>query len=407
MSIVGAEYLFPVSYKGAFWHAYSYSTNGGTEVAIHKIVNSSKQTIDELGTKLKEFTVKGCIVPFETQGTGEPPQYISQRDYVLSSLDSPGKGVLVHPTFGALTDIKAISWSLDESDESIGKGSLTVQFRVSNFDGVIKRDVEEASTINAIQREANSNVLSDMSNEIDADTGLLGNYAAIKEKAQQVGDKIESANEAIQIIQGDIDAVTAEIAEFQNDVATLAAFPQKYAASVTNIFATINGSVATAVTGVEAFKTFFGFGFLTDINLTFGTNAAKAINKNTSVVNTSINALALTSVYQHSANLDFKTVDEVNELESLLDDQFNLIMENGDKDLSVIKTLLDGRDRIRSLFESRRLTAARVIEVISPITSARTLSYRYYGSDSEANAISDLNNSYGIAMSGKIKVFTS
>ena len=82
-------------------------------------------------------------------------------------------------------------------------------------------------------------------------------------------------------------------------------------------------------------------------------------------------------------------------------------MENGDKDLSVIKTLLDGRDRIRSLFESRRLTAARVIEVISPITSARTLSYRYYGSDSEANAISDLNNSYGIAMSGKIKVFTS
>jgi len=406
-TVQGSEYLFPVQYKGVQWYAYSYTTDGGTEVAIHKIANSSKQTIEELGSKLSTYKIKGCIQPFDAVGTGEQPDYISERDYVIDALNSPGKGLLVHPTFGALTDIKAVDWSLDESDESIGKGGLTVTFQVSNFDGVIAEDVAEAASLNNTQEIANANANTDLAENLEADTGLLGVYNDLKEAATRVGDAIEEVGEAVQLVEDAVADVTSQIAEIQENIAVLASAPQAFANAVTNVFATINGTVATAVSGFESFRTFFGFGFLTDLELSFGTNAAAAINKNNRTINTSINGLALTSAYQHAANLDLKTLSDIDEIEQILDDQFNLIMENGDKDLSIIPTILDGRDRIRQLFQSRRLVAARVVEVEVPLTSSRTLAYRYYGSDYEADAIADLNDSYGINMSGVVKVFTS
>jgi|TARA_R110002074_G_scaffold263599_2_gene435643 hypothetical protein len=434
------SYLLPIKYKSATWYSNSYKTKGGTLTATQKIINSSRQNIAELGVMQNEFTVEGFIAaaPVQLPAINEI-DYIEVKQEVISALNSPDRGTLEHPTFGVVENVKAISWSLDESDESLGIGKLKVKFGISNAidpdtAAVLQPLVGESDFADLLENmpEADlsdivpGSVLVPLSflEQLGLDVAVFAlsvfdNIAAFvslpmfQSALEVVGDIAEGFSKAldfVEFVSDKIDEVSATISDFAAQIGQLAAIPGLLVTSITNVFGVINSAVTSAITGFTAMTSFFDFGWVTGIDpftaLNSGTQQSRDEASNAQNVNTTMNCTALLGSYTHITGLEIRTVDELDNIESILDLQYQGIVDNGNLDLEIVQSVSEARDLVRSYFDNIRPNVARVVEIHSGNTSARTLAYRLYGSDSDANSIADLNLSNGIVMGGSLKVFS-
>ena len=449
---VKGNYLLTLKYKSATWFADSFKTKGGTITATQKVINSSKQNVAELGVEQNEFVVEGFIAasPISEEDLEiverREDDYIEVRDEVIKVLNSPGRGTLTHPTFGVVDNVKAVSWSLDESSvSSPGIGKLSVKFLISNAidpdSPVVLGEIVGAETFTSaleilgdkplnLSEVVQGTELVELSFlqslGLTALEGILaavdfvsGAIAAITEFPifKSVLSVVEVVSKAFDDVMGfiefatdQIDQVSAVVSSFAATIGELAAIPGLLVASITNVFGVINAAVTSAVSGFTAMTSFFNFGWVTDIDplTAFGseTKQSQAAIANTQNINTNVNCNALLAAYTQVTGLDMRTLDELDEIEATLDSQYEGIMLNGNLDLEIVQTVKETRDSMRIYLENRRLNAARVIEIETGITSARTLSYRLYGTDFDSNNIADLNLSNGISMSGRLKVFS-
>tara|TARA_R110000744_G_scaffold196160_4_gene315391 strand:+ start:6214 stop:7581 length:1368 start_codon:yes stop_codon:yes gene_type:complete len=449
---VKGKYLLTLKYKSATWFADSFKTKGGTITATQKIINSSKQNVAELGIEQNEFTIDGFIAasPISEADLAEAEKreddYIDVRDEVIKVLNSPGRGTLTHPTFGVVDNVKAVSWSLDESSvSSPGIGKLSVKFVISNAINpdapAILGEIVGPETFTAAFEELLAEPL-DISAEVpgselvelsflqslgldaleailaaaDFVSGLISAildstiFTAIVSVVEAVSKAFDTVMGFVEFATDQIDKVSAIVSSFAATIGELAAIPGLLVASITNVFGVINSAVTSAISGFKAMTSFFSFGWVSDIDpfsaFGSGTKQSQAVIANTQNINTNVNCNALLAAYTQVTGLDMRTLDELDEIEATLDSQYEGIMLNGNLDLGIVQTVKETRDSMRIYLENRRLNAARVIEIDTRITSARTLSYRLYGTDFDSNNIADLNLSNGISMSGRLKVFS-
>ena len=367
--------------------------------------------------------------------------YLQIRNQVLQSLNSPGTGTLIHPTFGIIHNVKVLSWDLDEGDKTVGVGKLKVTFGISNYNGgvetqpVTPADMETENFWASILAQLTLSVIVTTNKVVIPGVEELTKFqeftkaikavynsalATITKLGETLAAGLEYIQDGIDFVQDGISrvtdaiaTVTSAVANFQNIVAQIAAFPAQLATAVTNVFSAIKGAIVSVKAGFNVFTSFFNFGWLVDADPllldTFGKDnrQEQQAKENDNRIKTSVNCLALTSAYTQATGLELRTVDEVDELEAILDKQFYSILENGDRSLEIVASVSGSRDKMTQFLANKRLNAVRVIDIHTNHISSRSLAYRLYGDDADANAIADLNILNGIVMNGDVKVFTS
>ncbi|MDR1946634.1 MAG: DNA circularization N-terminal domain-containing protein [Desulfovibrio sp.] len=81
------------SYKGVPFGVLDASGQGGRRTVVHEFPLRDVPYIEDLGRAARTFTVQGFLLG---------PTFMEQRDALISALEEPGPGLLVHPWYGEL-----------------------------------------------------------------------------------------------------------------------------------------------------------------------------------------------------------------------------------------------------------------------------------------------------------------
>ena len=128
--------LHPASYRGAYFFIASTSTSGGRKISRKLPVDSDKQLLEDMGLRNRAFNVTGTIAPRRDNNGSIITTYQKVRDDLLAALELGGTGILIHPFYGRLENIVAITWSVTEDMRSLGDTPITITFEISNTDGL-------------------------------------------------------------------------------------------------------------------------------------------------------------------------------------------------------------------------------------------------------------------------------
>lgn len=404
----GYDYITSFEYKNVSMIYVSSSVSGARKTAVKKFVNSSGQLVEDLGGNQRGYEIQGMIALL----SGDEPEsivstlpYTQKRDSIIEVLESKGPGNLVHPMYGVIENAVVTSYSLNESISELGIGQISVTFAISNTDGA---PVEEEITLAQIS-ESNQNVLAKVSDSIAetwlADVGLLGVYESAKEKAEEFSDTVSNVMDYADKAADSIEEVNSMVANLQSNIISLASAPQNFAREFVNVFNTINGTLATVGSVIDVYEGFFGFGFLTDVELSFDTVANNSIKSNNSVLNNAVASASIAGSYLASAQIDYATVSDIDAEVERLNDQLETFID-GDIDPEIKGELLSAKDFYNKIMSDKKQTTSRVIEVETNSIGARALSYMYYGNDSNYIEISEINGGNGIYLGGVVKVFS-
>lgn len=130
--------------------------------------------------------------------------------------------------------------------------------------------------------------------------------------------------------------------------------------------------------------------------------------KNDNILDQSVNAQALSYAYVSVAQVSFETVAEIEVAERELETQYKLIVDPESSNKEVNTALTDMRIIVQAFFDEQRLSVKQVISVHTNITSARLLSYQYYGESETAAQIVGLNGISDVSfVEGDVDILTS
>ena len=82
------------SFRGVPFWLDTDSVNVGRRTQLHEFPQRDQPFVEDLGRRTRQYKFSGFVVGDDC---------LSQRDRLLTALDTPGPGELVHPWFGRMT----------------------------------------------------------------------------------------------------------------------------------------------------------------------------------------------------------------------------------------------------------------------------------------------------------------
>lgn len=390
--------LHPATYKGVKFLMMISSVIGGRKSVRHEFPNSDKQTIEDLGLAPKIFNVTAVI-------SGD--SYIQDRSRFISVLEDGEPGVLAHPWFGQLNNYVARTYTLLENLTSLGEAKFTITFEISNTEGVPVKAQNTLSIISAANDTTIAAVVADFAANYNVNTGFIGNFTDAVAKSNSV---ITAFRNNITVIAAtgvaQVNELTKQLDAFENNVNGLIGQPQDLIDSISELYSTTNTIYDTPADNNIVFEQFFDFG---DTDTTINPTTAGLIERlnNRDIMNQANQILALSYTYFNTAQIDFETVDQIEESADTLETQYQKVITGDGLTDETKSVLTDMRTAMQEFFEEQRLNARQIIEVDTNLTSARLLAFQYYADSSEAGQLIELNQFEDVSfIEGVVKVLT-
>ena len=220
------SYITKASYKGVEFIFTNSSVGGGKKTAVKEFVNSDYQLIEELGKKQRSYSVSAYVAL-----VGEEENYITKRDAILAALESPGPGIFVHPVYGAIPNCIVVKYSIDESTDQAGIGTLQIEFGITNVTFGPVEDVLTPSILVQNNKAVTATSQSMIESKFKVNPKLLNVYNSAKLKVTAISDQFKSGvkfavkatDDVTKAIRKPTDALSNTIADFQRDVVKLRA----------------------------------------------------------------------------------------------------------------------------------------------------------------------------------------
>lgn len=384
------------SFKGVPIAIASGEVQGGRKTVTHTFPSRDTQSVEDLGLKPRSYTLELII---------RGDDYFGYRNRLLAALESDSPGELIHPMYGRLTNMKAVSFSLNESFGSFGDAVISAKFEPDTSTGIPKAAGNVVTQVRTAQQQVSAAVSADIADQFVVTPGFTGNFAAATGKVQGI---IDAANEATQFIgqaATDLNQFSAQIGDLSASVNSLVTNPLALADSIVNLFESVNGLYASADATFQTMLGFFGFGN-TDTPISRLTAGLDQRATNAGVLNGAANALALSYAYLAATEVQIQTVRDIDAISLALDGQYLSVQESSVSD-EVKGLITDQRVLTLQVLDETRLTAPQIIQVETNTTSTRLLSFDYYGSDELGEDLANLNGVTDVSfVSGAVEVVT-
>jgi len=399
--------LQPASYRGVPFYVASTTTAGGRKTATKSFVNSDLQVVEDLGKKQREFSVSGIVAARHNASGAVIRTYLEIRNALLAALEKGGPGVLVHPFYGRLENVVAVTFSISEDLSKLGEAPIEIQFAISNADGLPQ---PTESVLGSVQDGASAVFAAAgaaIAGGFKVTPKNTGNFAAAVEKIQGVAAAVRKSTRSAASAEDKLDSFNRLLSAFDGGAVPLASDPTGLGTATVALLTGISGLYSSKTDVFETLARLFNFGdgdaviVPTTLNLT-------ERKQNRDTLNATTQAMALSGAYQAAAEIDFATVDEVDSTSERLEAQYQKLTDSGELEVGAQEELDRLRVSANAFFDAQRATKPRTVTVRTNQTSSRLLAYQYYGSSELGDDLAKLNGlrDAGI-VEGDVKVLTA
>lgn len=401
------EDLHEASFRGAFFFINSAELNGGLKFVKHVFLDSNKQIIDDTGVIPRAFTLNGVVAARRNNAGSIIQTYRDVRDVLLSALEVRDNiGILIHPFFGRLENIKSTTFSLSERMDSLGESDISINFERSDTDGLPEPSVNVLSNIDSLNEEvgqANNQAIIDSYN---VESTATGNFTDAVNKLEDVLTAVGEATSTISAAADKINSFNQTLASFQSDITSLISAPTDLADSIKGVMDGIGSLYLTAEGTVIAFSNLFDFGD-NDSELVERTITIRDRQTNRQLINQYIQSYALSQSYLAAAQINFNTINEIEDEATRLENQFQKLVSDKNISDEVLEAITEIRIITNGFFQEQKITARQIIEVKTVPTSTRLLAYQYYGESTLGEDIARLNGFFDSTYKqGTIEIFS-
>lgn len=378
----------------------SGSVEGGRKTAIKQFPSRDTQTVEDLGLMPRRYSLDIIISDKQQQ------DYFAYRNALIAALESKGPGELIHPLYGRIENVVAVSYSLNETFGSFGDTTISVNFEVNNNTGIPQSSgnvVTQVATSNdAVQAAVNT----DIAENFSVTEKFTGNFGAAVDKVNGIIDEAREATSFIGETAQTLNEFSAQIGELSANVNSLVSDPLALSQAVTGLFESVNGLYASASATFETFVGFFGFGD-DDVVIPPDTAGRTERINNNGVLNGAVSASSLSYSYLAAVQIDYQTTLEIDALTARLDEQYEALQESGASQ-EVKDAVTDMRVIVLESLDEVRVNTPRVIAVDTNPTTVRLLGFNYYGDDEQGQALAELNDISDVSfIEGSIQVVTA
>jgi len=372
------------SFRNVNFYTESHSFSGSRNIVTYEFPGSEDFATDDLGKKVNSYSISAYIFGDD---------YMSQRDALLSAVQEPGSGSLVHTYLGNL-EVFCSTWSLSENDQEgrfakidltfIPVGTTQIENVTNNGNTFIENQVSSIKTflnnnfsagiqilnVPEFVRNGVTNRIVDFGTLVNDELGALYNETAV------LIDYVQQQNYA---------NLFYSLSDLANPIISTGA---DVINQVQNIFDLVNIVSNDGNSARRIFKNIRNLSYIPAPEITNNRiieNQNAAVTKNYLQINAVINeALALT-------NIEFESLDEANAARDDVIAQINYLQENslfGDEyqQLQELKNLL-----IEYIPDENQKLANLQTIVIADTEPVILTSYRLYGNTDKVEDITKRN----------------
>jgi len=396
MTILNIAKLPTASFKGITFHYQEGTVDGGRKTITHEYPSSGNRYVEDLSGLEKIFTIMAWI---------DNNVSFVNRDALIKVLEEGGVGPLIHPTFGS-ERVVSIGYSLTDNINQLGISKFTLNFEVAS-DNILPESLKAKKGFLA---NLKSKVLGNSETAFDNAWGTVKNAKAKFDSANQtLKNAANSINNAAKLIQGSADTFSdfsTSINQIVSSSASLVQSPTVLASNLTAAFNNLSVAYDSSQDVFDVAKSLFGSDS-SDRDSDGSSLFEQDIKTNQNQINDFVNAAALALAYNAAGNIDYGTVDDVNNVNDDLEEGFSLLSTTLDRD--VYESILEMRKEVANIFSDLTISLPNVIdyEVIN-IISLNVLVYSLYGSLDLKDDIKNLNDFIDTScISGNIKILSN
>lgn len=386
--------LLQASFRGVQFLVDSSSIAGGRKTSTHEYPNSDKRFVEDLGLLNKTFTMQATI-------TGA--NYKLRRDALIQALETNGPGILIHPFFG-VQNVVAKPYTLEERMTELGEARFTLVFENAQEAILPKNVTGTISNIFASVNQAIALVKTLITQGLQITTA--DNYLdALSKTNDFIGTTAVLTNEYLSDIDG-FNTFAKDLRSFADNSSSILTQSSVLADNIASTFTSLDDAMSTPTDAKNIFQDQFTYG---DNDITINLKDSKSIEKerNRAILNGSIQTLALLMNYRNVVQINYKTVNEIDEERNILDEQFDKIISNEAINRSDTSALITARNQVRQFFDNAALQAFRIETFETKRTTITELTYRLYGNIDNTQDLINLNGLRDIQnVEGELEILT-
>ena len=397
------------SFRGAAFLIGDVSTEGGRKQVVHEFPNSNRREIDDLGLLNKIYDISALVTSSDA------------RDTLIRALDKQGRGELVHPMFGTVS-VSSQPYIISESTRDLG----VIRFQMS----FLRSEEQLFPVASSAQQKAigdkSAGILSSVNDEVASTFKVKGitNFDSAKAKLLAVADVLTGQSISTAVDQGAISLFSKAVAIYTGGLNSSIFDPKTLALTFTSMFTEFGLLSQDAQTMLNLTIGLIDFG--DNDNLVPATTQARTQRENNrQLVNSATRFNAMAQSYDHAvnigfqpsdiveatgslANAGFQTADDLEKTEQLLEEKYQALINDNNLSDELNDQLTDLRADVHE-FMQEQTEAAIKIAIITDVKEQpmSILTYNYYGSTDNAEALVALNETVNVPfVSGTLKIIT-
>ena len=349
----------------------SQNLTWGQRTIIHNYPKSNRTEVEFMGLGERQFSLE--IVLFDEnifEKIAEFEKELNKAEY----------GTLIHPIDGEFKVAVSGNYQRITTDTELGQAKYSVTFQVvSDSDSPDEAETFIGKVLNSIDE------VLDLTNDFLNNNylvELVNSYEALQQQVLGISDQVLFQARKIGGTLDDLFSISEDIL---SNPFKLVSSAEKLSEGISDLV----GGLSILGGAEENYLAFNGLFDQGDDIVTSDLTAEKVdIQKNTNIINITIQLYALVYCYKNSSEINFLTYDKLNEKIRELEAQYQKLYPSLSGDL---KSSLDElRSYIYRYFSELELY--NIIEVEAHGESLNVFLYRYYGNLDFYDQIKELNN---------------
>lgn len=373
--------LEKATFRGVQFFLESSSRSAGRKVIVREYPNKQIRTTEDLGLFEATFTLVGII---------SGSRYFQQRDALITALDTPGNGKLIHPYYGEIT-VAADVYTLDEDLTEAGIARFGMVFHKTTDLTFPTEAVNNISQINQLSRDTLALAESASAELFVITDGFLSVLTDGQETLTNFALAFDAITRPFDALSEGLSEFSISLLRFQQNIFAFLNAPANLFNAIDALFDGFSNLSDNAAIRFDSISNLFGFA--TGYEELAPTTAQRIeARSNRQIIQSNVAYNVLARAYQDASLIEYTTEIQIEEIREILEDQYVFTRDNDNLSSEALDKLKDLRVQFTLFLDNELLNASQIITIETATTTLTALTYQYYGDLDNDLIINDLNS---------------
>ena len=390
--------LKTAKYKGVEFLFTDMSTTGGNRLIKYNFPGSDKQSIERQGKAPRSFTIT-AVIPHD--------DYFQQRDNLLRVLEDGASGVLTHPTFGDVENVKSGQYTLTEKLSNLGRAEVVIPFEVDDSPGIPQQSGNLASQASALNETLISQLETDLADSYEVSLSFSGNFSDAMSNLDSLADAMDTIVDGSDLNIDNVASFRQTVNNFRSNIGNLIQSPLTLSSEISGLFRDVNTLFSLPGSLYDAFSGLFNFGDDDPVTKN-NTVGRQQRNNNRQALRSNIKTQALGYAYLSASESTYSNTDELDLVQESLEAQYLDIRNNQNLTNEAAEDLDRLRVQSQKILDQARVNTRSIITISTKRMPLSVLVYSYYGSTDLVETIAEINNiNQNAFVEGDVRILTA